>query len=144
VVCFIGIGMAILRSIPAPSLSERVDGGIAGMFGRARRTGMREMAIDFVLVFALIWGSAFAVAFARSRAHAEGLRPAAVARTATTDRARARTADAYHSSDLTAASQASSYVVLSLAVAAVAALDLAFWRHLRRAYASPRRGRRRG
>ena len=28
--------------------------------------------------------------------------------------------------------------------AAVAAFNLAFWRHLRRAYASPRRGRRRG
>jgi hypothetical protein len=101
------------------------------------------MAIDFALVFALIWASAFAVAFARSRAYADGLRTAVV-RTAAFDRARVRTADAYHSSGPTAASPASSYVLLSLAAAAVAALDLAFWRHLRRAYASPRRGRRRG
>ena len=32
------------------------------------------------------------------------------------------------------------YVLLSLWVSALAALDLGFWRHLRRAYASPRRG----
>ncbi|MBX9590465.1 MAG: hypothetical protein K2X43_14250 [Hyphomonadaceae bacterium] len=32
------------------------------------------------------------------------------------------------------------FVVLSLTVATMAALDLAFLRHLRRAYASPRRG----
>ena len=103
------------------------------------------MAIDFVLVFALIWASAFAVAFARSRAHAEGLR-APVVRSAASGlaSARVRTAVAYRAPGPTAASPASSYVLLSLAAAAVAALYLAFWRHLRRAYASPRRGRRRG
>jgi hypothetical protein len=32
------------------------------------------------------------------------------------------------------------FIFFSLTVATIAALDLAFWRHLRRAYASPRRG----
>jgi hypothetical protein len=32
------------------------------------------------------------------------------------------------------------FMLFSLTVATIAALDLAFWRHLRRAYASPRRG----
>jgi hypothetical protein len=32
------------------------------------------------------------------------------------------------------------FILFSLTVATIAALDLAFWRHLRRVYASPRRG----
>ena len=32
------------------------------------------------------------------------------------------------------------FILISLTVASIAALDLAIWRHLRRAYASPRRG----
>ena len=32
------------------------------------------------------------------------------------------------------------FLLFSLTVASVTALDLAFWRHLRRVYASPRRG----
>jgi len=100
------------------------------------------MAIDFVLALALIWASAFAVEFARSRAHAEGLLHAAVLR-ATGDLADVGTAED-GALGPTAASPASSYLLLSVAAAAVAALNLAFVRHLRRAYASPRRGRRRG
>ena len=88
---------------------------------------MRLIAIDFVLAFALIWASAFAVEFARSRAHA---------------------AVVHATADLGAAGElgptAASYLLLSLAAAAVAAFDLALWRHLRRAYASRRRGRRMG
>lgn len=135
--------MAIGLAIGAGALpGERVDGGIAGMFGRARRTGMREIAIDFVLVFVLIWASAFAVAFARSRAHAEGLLHTAVVR-ATADLARVAAGEDGELGS-TAASSASNDLLLSLAAAAIVAIDLAFWRHLRRAYASPRRGRRRG
>jgi len=101
------------------------------------------MTIDFVLVFALIWASAFAVAFVRSRAHAAGLH-AAVVRAAAADLPGVGSTDEDRAPAPTAASPASSYVLLSLAAAAVAAFNLAFWRHLRRAYASPRRGRRRG
>lgn len=32
------------------------------------------------------------------------------------------------------------FILFSLTVATITALDLAFWRHLRRVYASPRRG----
>ena len=94
---------------------------------------MRLIAIDFVLAFALIWASVFAVEFARSRAHAEGLLHTAVVHA---------TADLGADGEL--GPTAVSYLLLSLAAAAVAAFDLALWRHLRRAYASPRRGRRRG
>ena len=101
------------------------------MSGRARRTGLRLIAIDFVLAFALIWACVFAVTFARSRALAEGvLHTAVVHATAGKDGELRPTA--------------AGYLLLSLAAAAVAAFDVAFWRHLRRAYASPRRGRRRG
>jgi hypothetical protein len=100
------------------------------------------MAIDFVLAFALIWASAFGVEFARSRAHAEGLLHTAVVRAAA-DLAAVGTGEE-GTLPPAAASPASSYLLLSLAAAAVAAFNLAFWRHLRRAYASPRRGRRRG
>jgi len=37
------------------------------------------------------------------------------------------------------ASQGQSQLLLSVAFAAIVAFNLAFWRHLRRAYASPRR-----
>jgi hypothetical protein len=98
---------------------------------------MRLIAIDFVLAFVLIWASVFAVEFARTRAHAEELLHTAVVH-ATAD-ARVATGEAGELGPT-----AASYLLLSLAAAAVAAFDLAFWRHLRRAYASPRRGRRRG
>jgi hypothetical protein len=94
---------------------------------------MRLIAIDFVLAFALIWASVFAVEFARSRAHAEGLLNTAVVHAA---------AELGEDGELPPTT--ASYLLFSLAAAAVAAFDLAFWRHLRRAYASPRRGRRRG
>jgi hypothetical protein len=98
---------------------------------------MRLIAIDFVLAFALIWASVLPVEFARSRAHAEGLVHTAAVHAA----ADARVA---RGEDGELGPTAASYLLLSLAAAAVAAFDLAFWRHLRRAYASPRRGRRRG
>ena len=107
------------------------------MSGRARCTGMRLIAIDVVLAFARIWASVLAGEFARSRAHAEGLLHTAVVH-AIAD-ARVATGE-----DGELGPTAASYLLLSLAAAAVAAFDLAFWRHLRRAYASPRRGRRRG
>jgi hypothetical protein len=94
---------------------------------------MRLIVIDFVLAFALIWASVFAVEFARSRAHAEGLLHTTVVYA---------TAELGEDGELGPAT--ASFLLLSLAAAAVAAFDLAFWRHLRRAYASPRRGRRRG
>ena len=103
---------------------------------------MRLIAIDFVMAFALIWASVFAIEFARSRAHAEGLLHTVAVR-ATADLAGVATSEDRELGS-TAASSASSYLLLSLAAAAIAAFDLAFWRHLRRAYASPRRGRRRG
>ena len=103
------------------------------MSGRARRTGLRLIAIDFVLAFALIWACVFAVAFARSRALAEGVLHTAVVH-----------ATAALGKDGELRPTAAGYLLLSLAAAVVAAFDVAFWRHLRRAYASPRRGRRRG
>jgi hypothetical protein len=116
------------------------------MFGQ-RRGGLRRIVADFVLAFTLIWMAVFAVGFVRDPAHAAG--PSTVG-------ALVRTIAAYESQRLEAAmpadaedagytparddaSQLQTYLLLSLAVAGLAALNLAFWRHLRRAYASPRR-----
>jgi hypothetical protein len=105
---------------------------------------MRLIAIDFLLAFGLIWGSAFTVEFARLRAHAEGLLPRAAARAAADLANPGAHSESVDALPATGPNRLASYLLLSVAAAGLAALDLAFWRHLRRAYASPRRGRRRG
>jgi hypothetical protein len=117
------------------------------MFGRRRgkNSGLRLILIDLVLAFVVIWTALFTVGFARSRAHAEGVSAiGAVVRTmAGQHRASAGVAEpqmAGHTLKRVGAPRLPTYLLLSLCVAALAAFNLAFWRHLRRAYASPRRG----
>jgi hypothetical protein len=125
--------------------AECNDGGIAGMFHR-RKYGLRPIVIDFVLALALIWTAALAASIGHSRAYA-GRPPvigAGSVRTAAgaslgglVTGAGSQASDTLHH---VRTQRLQTYLLLSLAVAALVAFNLAFWRHLRRAYASPRRG----
>jgi hypothetical protein len=123
------------------------------MFGKrsGRNSELRLILIDFVLAFAVIWLVVFTVGVARGRAHAEGVSTiGALVRTmARENLASAGVAAPDIAPDIapdmatparkrTDAPRLPTYLLLSLSVAAMAALNLAFWRHLRRAYASPR------
>jgi hypothetical protein len=134
----------------------RIDDGVRRMFGhgrgknwrgknwRGKNSGLRLILIDFVLAFVLIWTGVITIGVARSRAHAEGVSAiGAVVRTvAGHNLASAGVAAlemASHTPKRVGRSPLQTYLLLSLCVAALTAFNLAFWRHLRRAYASPRR-----
>jgi hypothetical protein len=112
------------------------------MYGHVNRTTLRRGAIDFALALTLFWLLTFAFSSHGGKAHAVPLYagPQAV-QAAAPDRVN-RLALSFEARgsrpSLPNASQALG--LLSLAFALLAALNLAIWRHLRRAYASPRRG----
>jgi hypothetical protein len=128
--------------------------GFASMFGlsSSARAGVRLIVIDFLLAFTLIWATVFTVGVARSCAHAEVLpRIEAVVRSiagrqeagpaaSLTMRETGLPGTGSYTHDRAGTTGVATYVLLSLWVSALAALDLGLWRHLRRAYASPRRG----
>jgi hypothetical protein len=106
---------------------------------------LRRGIADFGLAMGLFWAVAFFVNGDHNRAHAvaaprigeETILNAAMAgpaswRGSVGDRA----ASVNRLGDL---DQRQALALLSVAFAAIIALNLAFWRHLRRAYASPRR-----
>jgi hypothetical protein len=115
---------------------------MSDMYGHVTRTGLRRAGIDFALALALFWTLAFALSTHHTKAHAVPLHPGEQMRPSEPERVtrlalftfeprakRFKQLDERHSLGL-----------LSLAFAFLAALNLAFWRHLRRVYASPRRG----
>jgi hypothetical protein len=124
------------------------DIGDTGDIGPTENTGhnwVRRAAADFALALALFWAVAFFVNGDHNRAHAvtaprigkETILNAAIAKPASWPAnwpaamtARSKAADFDHQQALN---------ILSVAFAAIVALNLAFWRHLRRVYASPRR-----
>ncbi len=117
------------------------------MFGRGksgRGIGGRELRrglADFVLALLLFWGVAFAVSSSDIRAHAVPL-TAFSKQSIDHDFAaasRPRVQAAYGPHKAQASGRAADLALLSLAFAALVAGNLAFWRHLRRVYASPRR-----
>jgi hypothetical protein len=120
------------------------------MFGLSRsvRAGLRLIVLDFLLAFVLIWGTVLIVGVARSRAHAEVLpRIEAVVRSIAGRQEANPAAGETTLPEMGSYTQyrvdatgVATYLLLSLWVSMLAALDLGFWRHLRRAYASPRRG----
>jgi hypothetical protein len=116
----------------------------SGKTGSGKNSGLRLIFIDFVLAFVLIWTAVFTIGVARSRAHAEGVSAiGAVVRTMAGHNLASAGVAAPEIASPTlqpvGRSPLQTYVLLSLCVAALSALNLAFWRHLRRAYASPRR-----
>lgn len=111
------------------------------------RGAFRRWLADFALALTLFWAVVFVVS-THTHAHALPLlgKEAAVLSPAVRAGLRApeadRTLQPWHKAQ---AGPAHALPLLSLAFAALAACNLAFWRHLRRAYASPRRrGWRRG
>jgi hypothetical protein len=116
------------------------------MFGRGKGGELRRVVGDFLLALALFWAVALGVSNSDHRAHAVPL-PAISqdARSPDTPALSRTSAHLAHPGPTASAprwgetSREQALALLSLAFAAIAALNLAFWRHLRRVYASPRR-----
>jgi hypothetical protein len=102
---------------------------------------LRRAIADFAMAMALFWAVAFFVNGDHNRAHAvaaprigkETILNAAIAKPA---RLEAAAAIRNRGADI---DREQALFILSVAFAAIVALNLAFWRHLRRVYASPRR-----
>ena len=117
--------------------------GKNGSHGRARE--LRRGLADFVLALALFWAVVLAVGGGDNRAHAISL--PSIAKEAILDSeapslAGLQAAESRHvvqNFTKAEASREQALMLLSLAFAAIVACNLAFWRHLRRVYASPRR-----
>jgi hypothetical protein len=104
------------------------------------RRELRRAVADFVLALLLFWGVAFTVSSGDMRAHAVPL--SALEHAIEHDynsTVQPRLSAAFKLSEVPARDRAADLAFLSLAFAALVAGNLAFWRHLRRVYASPRR-----
>jgi len=112
------------------------------MYGHVNRATLRRAAIDFTLALGLFWLLTFALSSHDSRAHAVPLSPHPGLHEVAPERVNRLTLLSFEarSSRPTPPNSRQSLGLLSLAFALLAALNLAIWRHLRRAYASPRRG----
>jgi hypothetical protein len=121
-----------------------------GTSGNSNRQGWkRELArgfADFVAALVLFWLAVFAVSGSDIRAHAVSLptiaKEAILPDAATPSRIGLPATESRRLVYTTAKPEASreqALLLLSLAFAAIVACNLAFWRHLRRVYASPRR-----
>ncbi len=108
--------------------------------GGGGRRELRRVLADFMLALALFWGVAFAASNSDIRAHAVPL-PAVGKRAIDPNFAFPSRMSAVgdYGPWQVQASQVPNLALLSLAFAALVAGNLAFWRHLRRVYASPRR-----
>ena len=113
------------------------------MVGFGEKGSMRRLGTDFALAFVLFWAVALFWGVGQDQAYAVYL-PAVAKETTAPDSTLSRPAS--HRTD-----QADQFVhkgqtrpeqarlLLSIAFAAIIAINLGFWRHLRRVYASPRR-----
>ena len=113
------------------------------MSGTGKKGGLLRSAADFALAFILFWAVATAFGASQNRAYAIYLpalaKEAIMAKSAVPKPAtfRADRPGPVVQSVQTRPEQAR--VLLSVAFALLAAINLGFWRHLRRVYASPRR-----
>lgn len=113
-----------------------------GGSGEVRREWRRGLA-DFMLALSLFWAVAFVADGSDIRAHAVPL-PAFGKQTIHSSGADSQLVSAHAAAPAfglykTQAAGARDLALLSVAFAALFAGNLAFWRHLRRVYASPRR-----
>ena len=117
------------------------------MRGAGNNCGLRRGIADFALAFLLFWGVSLYLGAAHSPAHASLLRPAksvlppvqqapATSAAYRFEHARQPELQAYKA----ATNPHHARLLLSVALAGIFAVNLGFWRHLRRVYASPRRG----
>ena len=107
------------------------------------RPEAKRWLADFVLALGLFWIVALSCAAPHNHAHAVSLPRHAVADQGPASTSQVRMVD-QSGAELRVWRDSGAHtrilVLLSLAFAALAALNLAFLRHLRRVYASPRRG----
>lgn len=112
------------------------------VYGPINRATLRRAVIDFTLALALFWLSAFALSSHHGKAHAVPL---------ATDPARSQAGPEPVSRPVLFSLEARAHrqigpnqtealALLGVAFGLLVSLNLAIWRHLRRAYASPRRG----
>jgi hypothetical protein len=117
-----------------------------GTGNSGKLSGLRRWTADFALAFILFWAVALSFSAGDNRAYAVSL-PALAKEAIQSDSAMSRPASlrgdrpspAGQSIHKAQTSPEQAFVLLSVAFAALAALNLGFWRHLRRVYASPRR-----
>ncbi len=116
------------------------------MAGRGRRSGLSRGLLDFALAFGLFWTVALLAGTSHSHAHPVPLPPAATEPNSAPSGIPAPAA--FHTLPTSVSAHAGyraqalpehALLFFSLAVAALAAVNIGFYRHLRRAYASPRR-----
>jgi hypothetical protein len=112
------------------------------MYGHVNGTTLRRGAIDFALALMLFWLLIFAFSTHDGKAHAVPLYANPQGMQAAPDRVNRLALLSFETraSRATPPNADQALGLLSLAFALLAALNLAIWRHLRRAYASPRRG----
>jgi hypothetical protein len=112
------------------------------MYGHVNRTTLRRAALDFALALMLFWLLTFALSTHDGRAHAVPLYASPQGVQTPAERVNRLTLLSFESrgSRPNPPNARQSLGLLSLAFALLVALNLAIWRHLRRAYASPRRG----
>ncbi|HET6927898.1 MAG TPA: hypothetical protein VFI48_13700 [Hyphomicrobiaceae bacterium] len=129
------------------------------MLDLRNRVGVRRWVADFALAFVLFWAAALGFGVAHSRAYAVPL-PVLGREVVTPDagpsdpamnramnpamnpaslRASEQRPTVGHATQQPEPSPEHARLLLSLAFATLAAMNLGFWRHLRRVYASPRR-----
>jgi hypothetical protein len=108
------------------------------VYGPVNRATLRRAVIDFTLALALFWLSAFALSSHNGKAHAVPLNtPSAVAqaRPEPVSRPVLFNLEA-RAPRQSGPSQTEALALLGVAFALLVSLNLAIWRHLRRAYAS--------
>jgi hypothetical protein len=124
------------------------------MLDLRNRVSVRRWVADFALAFVLFWAAVLGLGAAHSRAYAVSL-PVLVREVMTPDAAPSSPASLRatalnrrvdgHTLYQPETSPEHARLLLSLAFATLAAINLGFWRHLHRVYASPRRrGAKRG
>jgi hypothetical protein len=120
-----------------------------GLKTRGLKTrGLRRWVADFALAFVLFWAAVLGLGAAHSRAYAVSL-PVLVREVMATDAAPSSPASLRVNALNRTVGRSPigepetnpehARLLLSLAFATLAAINLGFWRHLRRVYASPRR-----
>jgi hypothetical protein len=118
------------------------------MLGLRHRGTARHWVADFALALVLFWVAALALGAAHSHAYAVSLpvlvrqvlvRQAIVPDAAPSSPARLGPNELGRTASIHEKSPEHARLLLSLALATLAAINLGLWRHLRRVYASPRR-----
>jgi hypothetical protein len=117
------------------------------MLGSGKTGGLRRWAADFALAFILFWAVALSLGGNHGRAYAvslpalamEAILPDSAALSTPASLRADRPSHGGQSIHKAQTSPEQARVLLSFAFAALAAINLGFWRHLRRVYASPRR-----